>query len=80
MSMISGPLWFHWALFLLGFITLICIVRSDLKRWIRKRRSTPKAVDYIGACEIVDAYIDPATRDMSDGTRISVRINFIERF
>ena len=38
------------------------------------------AVDYIGACAIVDAYISPATRDMQEGTRITVRREFLGRF
>ena len=40
----------------------------------------PAAVDYIGACGIVDTYIQPATRDMRDHIRLGVRRDFINRF
>ena len=40
----------------------------------------PDSVGYVDACEIVDAYIHPATHDMRPGVRLSVRRGIIERF
>ena len=37
-------------------------------------------VDYIGACAIVDRYIEPALRDKRSSVRLSVRNNFVEQF
>ena len=40
----------------------------------------PATVDYIGAGAIVDAYIEPATRSMSDRARMATRVAFLEQF
>ena len=37
-------------------------------------------LDYIGAGAIVDRYIEPAVRDKSDGFRLTVRKDFMDRF
>lgn len=63
---------------------------AELREW-KEAHEQPKAtheqeqevsnsVDYIEACEIIDLYIRPATRDMLEITRIAVRKDFIDRF
>ena len=84
---------FVWLVFVVfgaaGVLVLHLQHRTHLKAIAKLRaqvateqhQSTPSAaVDYIGACEIVDAYIQPATRDMRDPVRLAVRHDFIKRF
>ena len=42
--------------------------------------SPPESVDYIGACAIIDAYIEPALRDKRPGVAITIRQDMVERF
>ena len=84
---------FVWLVFVVfgaaGVLVLYLQHRTHLKAIAKLRaqvateqhQSTPSAaVDYIGACGIVDAYIQPATRDMRDHVRLTVRHDFIKRF
>lgn len=37
-------------------------------------------VDYVGACAIIDAYIDPVAHAMGSGARLAARRDIIDRF
>lgn len=83
--MASGPLWFHWLIVILGFVVLIYVMWPDLKKKFYKSKSSEEelnrgVVDFIGAMGIVDSYIRPATVDMRDGVRLTIKRDFIDRF
>lgn len=73
-------------------LAVICILIpaviswKDIRDYLRKRQSSkkedgqPEAIGYVDACNIVRAYIEPATREMSPNVRISVINDFIKRF
>ena len=46
----------------------------------RSRDGASNAVDYVGAGAIVDAYLEPATRSMSDRSKMQTRFAFLEQF
>ena len=45
-----------------------------------EKSDAPATTDYIGACAIVDRYIESALRDKPVGVRLSIRHGFINRF
>ena len=69
----------------IGVIAFLVDQRTALRRELKELRArlgvnAPTTVDYVGAGGIVDAYISPELQGMRAGTRISVRMDFLERF
>ena len=46
----------------------------------RKEKPASAAADFIGACAIVDSYINPALTDKSNIIKLTIRQDFIKRF
>ena len=79
--------WWGWAIASIPAIILIVLSILLQLRLTRPQRpgakmegDDPGAIDYIGACAIVDIYIEPALRDKRSGVRLSVRKDFMDRF
>ena len=90
--LVSVEIWFSlahhpfvWLVFVCAAAGVLVLQHRTHLKTIEKLRAQvateqPAAVDFIGACGIVDAYIHPATRDMRDHVRLAVRHDFIKRF
>ena len=79
--------WWGWAIASIPAIILIVLSILLQLRLTRPQRTgakmegdVPGAIDYIGACAIVDSYIEPSLRDKRSGVRLSVRKDFMDRF